>query len=234
MFHVKHVEVPDAPSAALRLFGDRVGRAARYVELLAGEGVVRGLIGPREVERLWDRHLLNCAAIGELIGDGERVVDVGSGAGLPGVPLALARPDLRITIVEPMLRRVDFVREVVGALELDVAVVRGRAEEVSVRESVGTVDVVACRAVAALDKLADWCLPMVRPGGFLLAIKGEQAEQEVERHRHVMMSLGAGTVRVMRCGGDYLDPPTTVVVAERTGTTPRRQSRSRARSGRRP
>lgn len=234
MFHVKHVEIPEAPPAAVRLFADRVDRAARYAELLAGDGVARGLIGPREVERLWDRHLLNCAAIGELIGDEARVVDVGSGAGLPGVPLALARPDLRITIVEPMLRRVDFVREVVEELELDVTVVRGRAEEAVVRESVGTVDVVACRAVAALDKLADWCLPIVRPGGLLMAIKGEQAEQEVERHRRVMMSLGAGTVRVVRCGGDYLDPPTTVVVAERTGTTPRRQSRTRARSGRRP
>ena len=234
MFHVKHVEVPDAPPAAMRLFGDRFDRAVRYAELLASHGVARGLIGPREVDRLWDRHLLNCVAIAELIGDEAGVVDAGSGAGLPGVPLALARPDLRVTLVEPMLRRVDFLREVVDELGLDVAIVRGGAEDAAVREAVGTVDVVACRAVAALDKLAAWCLPIVRPGGALLAIKGEQAEQEVERHRRVMRSLGAGTVRVVRCGGDYLDPATTVVVAERTGATPRQQSRSRARSGRRP
>jgi 16S rRNA (guanine527-N7)-methyltransferase len=234
MFHVKHVEVPDAPPGATRLFGDRLDRAARYAELLAGDGVARGLIGPREADRLWERHLLNCGAIAELIPDGARVVDAGSGAGLPGVPLALARPDLRVTLVEPMLRRVEFLRQVVDELGLDVAIVRGRAEEAAVREAVGTVDVVACRAVAALDTLADWCLPIVRPGGVLLAIKGEQAEEEVARHRRVMRSLGAGTVRVVRCGGDYLDRPTTVVVAERTGATPRRQSRPRARSGRRP
>jgi 16S rRNA (guanine527-N7)-methyltransferase len=232
MFHVKHVDVPDAPPAAVRVFGDRIDRAARYAELLASDGVARGLIGPREGDRLWDRHLLNCAAIGELIGDGARVVDAGSGAGLPGVPLALARPDLRVTLVEPMERRVDFLREVADELELDVAIVRGRVEEDAVREAVGAVDVVACRAVAALDKLAAWCLPVVRPGGLLLAIKGEQAEQEVERHRRGMRSLGAGTVRVVRCGGDYLNPPTTVVVAERTG--PLRRARPRARSERRP
>lgn len=234
MFHVKHVEVPDAPPAAARVFGDRIDRAARYAELLATDGVERGLIGPREVERLWDRHLLNCAAIAELIGDGAGVVDVGSGAGLPGVPLALARPDLSVTLVEPMLRRVDFLSEVVDELGLEVAIVRGRAEEATVREAVGMVDVVACRAVAALDRLARWCLPIVRPRGLLLAIKGEQAEQEVERHRRVMRSLGAGTVRVVRCGGDYLNPPSTVVVAERGSATPRRQARIRARSGRQP
>jgi 16S rRNA (guanine527-N7)-methyltransferase len=234
MFHVKHVEVPDVPPAAALMFGDRVPQATRFAELLAGDGVARGLIGPREVDRLWDRHLLNCAAIAELIGYGASVVDAGSGAGLPGVPLALARPDLSVTLVEPMLRRVDFLEEVIDELGLNVAIVRGRAEEAAVREAVGQVDVVTCRAVAALDKLADWCLPIVRPGGVLLAIKGKQAEQEVERHRRVMRSLGAATVRVVRCGGDYLDPPSTVVVAERSGATPRRQPRSRARSGRRP
>jgi 16S rRNA (guanine527-N7)-methyltransferase len=234
MFHVKHVEVPDAPPAAALVFGDRVAAAARFAELLAGDGVARGLIGPREVERLWDRHLLNCAAIAELIGEGASVIDAGSGAGLPGVPLALARPDLSITLVEPMLRRVDFLGEVVDELGLDVTIVRGRAEESAVREALGQVDVVTCRAVAALDKLAEWCLPIVRPGGHLLAIKGERAEREVEMHRRVMRSLGAATVRVVRCGGDYLDPPSTVVVAERSGARPRRQPRSRPRSGRLP
>jgi len=221
MFHVKHIEVPRAPSGARRVFGDRMDRAVRYAELLATDGIERGLIGPREIDRLWDRHLLNCAAIEELIADGARVVDAGSGAGLPGVPLALARPDLRITLVEPMLRRTEFLLEVVRGLEIDSDVVRGRIEEASVRGRVGTVDVVTCRAVAALDKLTEWCVPVLRPGGQLLAIKGERADEEVRRHRRVMASRGAGTVRVVTCGGDYLDPPTTVVVAERTGAATR-------------
>jgi 16S rRNA (guanine527-N7)-methyltransferase len=228
MFHVKHIEVPRAPAGARRVFGDRFDRAVRYAELLATAGIERGLIGPREVDRLWDRHLLNSAAIGELIADGARVVDAGSGAGLPGIPLALARPDLRITLVEPMLRRTEFLHEVVDELRIGTDVVRGRVEGAAVRDRIGTVDVVTCRAVAALDKLTDWCIPLLRPGGQLLAIKGDQADEEVKRHRRVMASRGAGTVRVVRCGGDYLDPPTTVVVAERTSAT------TRAQSGRQP
>ena len=232
MFHVKHVEVPGVPPGARRIFGDRIDRAIRYGEILATDGVERGLIGPREADRLWDRHLLNSAAIEELIPNEARVVDVGSGAGLPGIPLALARPDLHVILIEPMLRRTEFLREVVDELGLDVEVVRGRMEEASVRERVGAADVVACRAVAPLDKLARWCLPVVRPGGLLLAIKGERAQEEVQRHRRVLESLGARTVRVVRCGGDYLDQPTTVVVAERRRITPPRQSRLRAQSGR--
>jgi 16S rRNA (guanine527-N7)-methyltransferase len=228
MFHVKHIEVPRAPAGARRVFGDRIDKAVRYAELLATDGIERGLIGPREVDRLWDRHLLNSAAIEELITDGARIIDAGSGAGLPGVPLALARPDLRITLVEPMLRRTEFLLEVVGELGIDSDVVRGRIEEAAVRERVGTVDAVTCRAVAALDKLTEWCVPVLRPGGQLLAIKGEHANEEVRRHRRVMASRGAGTVRVVTCGGDYLDPPTTVVVAERTGAA------TRARRGRHP
>ncbi len=105
MFHVKHTAAPPAPTAAEQVFGERLDAARRYADLLAGAGVERGLIGPREVERLWERHVLNSAAVGELIEPGARVVDIGSGAGLPGLPLAIARPDLRVTLVEPMLRR---------------------------------------------------------------------------------------------------------------------------------
>jgi 16S rRNA (guanine527-N7)-methyltransferase len=228
MFHVKHIEVPRAPAGARQVFGDQLEKAVRYAEMLATDGIERGLIGPREVDRLWDRHLLNSAAIEELIADGACVVDAGSGAGLPGVPLALARPDLRVTLVEPMLRRTEFLLEVVRELGIDCDVVRGRIEERAVRERVGTVDVVTCRAVAGLDKLTGWCVPVLRPGGQLLAIKGERADEEVRRHRRVMASRGAGTVRVVTCGGDYLDSPTTVVVAERTGAT------TRARRGRQP
>ncbi|OOK75837.1 rRNA small subunit methyltransferase G family protein [Mycobacterium kansasii] len=115
---------PDRSGIPMAIFGDRLGLARRYADWLAGPGVERGLLGPREAERVWERHLLNCAVIGELVGAGERVVDIGSGAGLPGVPLALARPDLRIILLEPLLRRSEFLCAVVADLELAVDVVR--------------------------------------------------------------------------------------------------------------
>jgi 16S rRNA (guanine527-N7)-methyltransferase len=215
MFHVKHGDLATPPAAAAEVFGERLDAARSYAELLARDGVERGLIGPREVGRLWERHLLNSAAIGELLGRGEVVVDVGSGAGLPGIPLALARPDLRMTLVEPMLRRTDFLEEVAEALGLEIVVVRGRAEEPALRARVGEVDAAVSRAVASLDKLSKWCVPLLRPGGRMLAIKGERAEEEVETHRRGMTSLGAIDARVVRCGVEYLDPPATVVVARR-------------------
>lgn len=215
---MKHVGLGAAPDAATRVFGNRLDTAVRYAEMLAGPGVERGVIGPHEAGRIWERHLLNSAAIGELIQPGARVVDVGSGAGLPGVPLALARSDLRIALVEPMLRRTDFLREVVDELGLDVEVFRGRAEDRAIRDRLGAADAVVCRAVAPLEKLARWCVPLLRPGGQLLAIKGDSAHAEVDRHRRVMTSLGAEGIRVVRCGGDYVDPPTTVVVAKRAGS----------------
>ena len=231
MFHVKHVEVSAAPQAAEALFGSALGRAQRYAEILAGAGVERGLLGPREVDRIWDRHILNSAAIAELLEPGERIADIGSGAGLPGIPLALARPDLRLTLIEPLLRRSDFLREVVDDLGLDIAIVRGRAEDRSVREQVGEMDAVVSRAVASLDKLTKWGVPLLRPDGRMVAIKGERAEEEIREHRRVMASLGAVDVRVMRCGADYLDPPVTAVVARRESTV-RVVNRS-PRSGRR-
>jgi 16S rRNA (guanine527-N7)-methyltransferase len=220
MFHVKHVEVSAAPSAAEAFFGAGLERAQRYAEILAGAGVERGLLGPREVDRLWDRHLLNSAAVAELLEPDERVADIGSGAGLPGIPLALARPDLRVTLIEPLLRRTEFLREVLDELGADVTVVRGRAEDLAVRQQVGEMDAVVPRAVASLDKLTNWSVPLLRPNGRMLAIKGERAEDEIRDHRRVMASLGAVDVRVMRCGVDYLDPPVTVVAARRGEPTP--------------
>lgn len=211
MFHVKR----DAPPAAAALFGDRLPQAIRYAEFLQTAGVERGLIGPREVDRIWDRHILNCAAVGELVEPHERVVDIGSGAGLPGIPLALARTDIAVTLVEPLLRRSDFLSEVVGELGLEVTVVRGRAEEPAVREGVGNADVVTSRAVASLDKLARWSLPLLRPGGRMLALKGDRADSELEEHRRVLAQGGVDDARVVRCGADYLNPPATVVVARR-------------------
>jgi 16S rRNA (guanine527-N7)-methyltransferase len=233
MFHVKHVEVSAPPRAAEALFASRMDRALRYAETLAGAGVERGLLGPREVDRLWDRHILNSAAIAELLGVNDRIADIGSGAGLPGIPLALARPDLRLTLIEPLLRRSDFLREVVDDLDLEITIVRGRAEDRSVRQQVGEMDAVVSRAVASLDKLTKWTLPLLRPDGQMVAIKGERAEKEIREHRRVMASLGAVDVRVMRCGADYLDPPATVVVARRESMEPetKRPSRTGRRKG---
>lgn len=137
--------------AASAIFGPRLGLARRYAEALAGPGVERGLVGPREVGRLWDRHLLNCAVIGELLERGDRVVDIGSGAGLPGVPLAIARPDLQVVLLEPLLRRTEFLREMVTDLGVAVEIVRGRAEESWVQDQLGGSDAAVSRAVAALE-----------------------------------------------------------------------------------
>lgn len=221
----------DAPDAAAAVFGDRLDRAERYAEFLCTAGVERGLIGPRETERIWDRHILNSAAIGELVDAGERIADIGSGAGLPGIPLALARDDVEVVLVEPLLRRSEFLSEVVAALELSVRVIRGRAEEPAVREELGEMDVVTSRAVASLDKLSRWSLPLVRPGGRMLALKGERADTEVEEHRRAMERAGADDVRVVRCGAGFLNPPATVVVARRR-TSARGSSRAQ-RAGRR-
>lgn len=226
MFHVKR----DAPPAAVDLFGDRLAQAIRYAELLQTAGVERGLIGPREVDRIWDRHILNCAAVAELLQSGERVVDVGSGAGLPGIPLALTRGDVAVTLVEPLLRRSDFLSEAVEELELDVEVVRGRAEEPAVRDRVGEADVVTSRAVASLDKLVRWSLPLLKPGGRMLALKGDRADTELNEHRRVLARAGVDDARVIRCGAAYLDPPATVIVARRGPSTrgsgrPQRASR---------
>jgi 16S rRNA (guanine527-N7)-methyltransferase len=217
MFHVKHA-APNAPDPAAQVFGARLDLAREYADLLTGPGVERGLLGPREVKRIWDRHILNCAAVAELIEPGARVVDVGSGAGLPGIPLAIARPDLVVTLVEPMLRRTDFLTEVVATLGLTATVVRGRAEDSAVRAVVSDADAVVSRAVADLEKLARWSLPLLRAGGRMLALKGERAEAEVAERGPAMVRLGARGVEVVRCGSDYLSPPATVVAAVRGDT----------------
>lgn len=220
---MKHAVVADPPEVASEVFGTRLEMAERYATLLAGAGVERGLLGPREIDRLWDRHLLNCAAVGELLGDGDRVVDIGSGAGLPGIALAIARPDLRMTLVESLLRRSEFLREVIAELELEIEVLRGRAEDSVVRNQVGQVDVVVSRAVAGLDKVAKWSLPLLRPGGSMVAIKGERAADELREHRRSLRMLGADDARVVRCGVSNLSPPATVVVARRGEVRPARR-----------
>ena len=193
-------------------FGERLPLAERYAEILATAGVQRGLIGPREVDRLWDRHLLNCAAPVVRVPENATVADVGAGAGLPGLVWAIARPDLHVTLIEPLLRRATFLEEVSEELGLDnVAVLRARAEEVSEKY-----DVVTARAVAALDKLARWCMPLVKPGGLLLALKGRSAADEVESARATLKRLKAGDIVVATYGQDWgLEVPTTVVEVQR-------------------
>ncbi len=222
---MKHAEVPPPPPTAVELFGPVLDAAHRYAEILAGAGVERGLLGPREVDRVWDRHILNCAVVGELLAPGERIADIGSGAGLPGIPLALARPDVHVMLIEPLLRRSDFLREAIDDLGIECVVVRGRAEDRGVREEVGMADVVVSRAVASLDKLTKWSAPLLRPGGRMLAIKGERAVEEVREHQRAMAALGVTEVKVERCGGQFVDPPATVVVGFQ-GTASVKQPRS--------
>jgi 16S rRNA (guanine527-N7)-methyltransferase len=205
------------PGAGAGLFGERLPLARRYAEHLASTGVERGLIGPHEAPRIWERHVLNCAVVAELVPDGARLVDIGSGAGLPGIPLALVRPDLTIVLVEPLARRVEWLEEVVADLGLDVRVDRGRAEETAVRRRWEGADVVTARAVAPLARLAGWALPLLRPGGTLMAVKGASAPAEVERDAAEIRRRGGGPPSVVRCGAGVVDPPTTVVVIERAG-----------------
>jgi len=198
------------PDVAQRVFpSDRVGLASRYTELLATEGVVRGLIGPREAPRLWDRHILNSAVLSEVVPHGASVCDVGTGAGLPGMVLAIARPDLTVTLVEPLLRRTTFLDEVVDELGLHhVTVVRGRAEDL---HGAATFDVVTSRAVAPLERLLGWSMPLVAPTGALVAMKGRSVEDEVSSAAVVLTTWRCGPPEVLEVGTGVVDPPSTVV-----------------------
>lgn len=192
----------------VEVFGDRLNAVEEYARILSDAGVNRGMIGPREVDRLWERHLINCAVIAPRFPENASVADVGSGAGLPGLVLALVRPDLKITLIEPLLRRTTFLEEVIAELGLqNVLVVRARAEETE-----QTFDVVTARAVAALDKLAKWCMPLVRDGGAFLAMKGAAAAGEVEQARTVIKRLGGRDIVIRKYGLEFdLEVPTTLV-----------------------
>ena len=192
-----------------------------YADLLASAGVERGLIGPREVPRLWDRHILNCLVVADpnldLVPTSAVVADVGSGAGLPGVVWALARPDIRMVLVEPLLRRSEFLSEAVDRVGLAdrVAVVRGRAEDLGRNAEWAGVDVVTARAVAPLSKLLGWTIPLAKPGGRLVALKGESAQAEVDAALQTGGSTGVAGLAVTQCGQGVVDPATVVVVGER-------------------
>ncbi len=191
------------------MFGDRLGLAVQFTDILADTGVSHGLIGPREVPRLWERHVLNCAVVAPAFGQASSVVDVGSGAGLPGIALAIARPDLHVVLVEPLLRRTAWLQNTVETLGLDsVEVRRGRAEEVA-----GDVrcDFATARAVARLDKLARWCFPLLRAGGSLVALKGSSAATELDETTPVLRRFGMVASSITVYGEGLVEQPTTTV-----------------------
>lgn len=203
------------PEVAAAVFGDRLELAAHYHELLAGPGTTRGFLGPREIPRLWERHLLNCAVVGELI-EAKTVADIGSGAGLPGIPLAIARPDLQVTLIEPLLKRSTFLREVQEELGLEnVRVIRGRAEDKAVRQEVGKVDVVTSRAVAPLERLVGWSLPLVVSGGKMLALKGSSAAKEIQAAQAAIAKAGGTQPRIVQAGAQLAEPTTVVCINKR-------------------
>lgn len=216
---------PPPPPAAGEVFGDRLPVAVRYADRLVSAGVERGLLGPREAERVWERHLLNSAVLAEALpavppgsSPALRVLDVGSGAGLPGIPLLLARPALRLTLVEPLQRRAVFLTETVELLDLPVEVVRARVEELPVAAA----DVVVARAVAPLARLVELVLPALRPGGLLLALKGRAAEEELAAARPALRRWPGTRASVATVGAGIA--PATVVRVER-GAGPTRGGR---------
>jgi 16S rRNA (guanine527-N7)-methyltransferase len=196
------------PASAASVFGPALPTATAYAGILATRGVAHGLIGPREVPRLWDRHLLNCAVVAELIEPRRgTLLDLGSGAGLPGLVLAMVLPGTGVTLLEPMERRCRFLTECVAELGLaNVSVLRGRAEDVTIRT-----DVVTARAVAALPRLAELAMGVVRPGGMVLAIKGRTATEELKAAGPVLRRIGARDARVVHAGQGKVVPATTVV-----------------------
>ncbi|KYH44175.1 16S rRNA (guanine(527)-N(7))-methyltransferase RsmG [Branchiibius sp. NY16-3462-2] len=232
-------EVPAAPDAAREYLGDQFELMSRYVGHLATSAISHGLIGPRERETLWTRHVLNCAVLGDIIDPGSSVIDVGSGAGLPGLVLGISRPDLEVTLVEPLLRRSTWLSMVVEDLDLtNVVVRRDRAEAVHDLQA----DVVTSRAVARLDRLTGWCAPLVAAHGRVIAIKGATAQEELDLTRDALATLGVIDARITQCGEGVVDPPTTAVelvfgdrsVADRARTKGAgRKTKSKAKNRRR-
>ena len=203
------VTAPSMPVAARAVFGRAAGQAEQYAQLLAGVGVERGVIGPNEVPQVWERHLLNSAVVAELVPQGCSLVDLGSGAGLPGVVLAMLLPDSEVVLLEPMLRRSTFLQECVAELGLGNArVVRARAEQMAGKLAV---DVVTARAVAPLDRLAALAVGLLKPGGIVLAVKGVKASAEVRDAKAVLDQLGLRDAEVLVVGSGKVDPAATVV-----------------------
>ena len=196
------------PAAAATLFGDRVDVARSFTNELARRGEELGLIGPLELPRLWTRHILNSAVLAPLLEARGRVADVGSGAGLPGLVLAIARPDVHLTLIEPMERRVDWLTSEAERLGLDnVTVVRARAEDVA--DDI-VVDQVTARAVSALSKLIPLTVPLVRSGGQLVLMKGARVDEEIEKARKVILRKRLTDVEVLELGDGVVEETTRV------------------------
>lgn len=203
---MKHFEAE--PASAQQIFGPNISKARAYAQALANDSDELGLLGPRELDKLWSRHILNSAVVAERIRVGERVADVGSGAGLPGIPMAIAKPDAKFFLIEPMERRSAWLQKIVGELDLrNVEVLRLRAEEAQL----GDFDVVTARAVAALEKLLKICVPLLRPGGRVIALKGSKALEEIEAAKKQQKKLKIASFELLVCGKDFLAEPTSVV-----------------------
>ena len=203
---MKHFEAE--PDTAEGIFGSQIGLARQYAQKLANDSDELGLLGPRELDKIWSRHILNSAVVAELVRPGELVADVGSGAGLPGIPMAIAAPETDFVLIEPMDRRASWLQEVVDELDLqNVEVVRARAEEV---ES-GQFEVVTARAVAALDKLLRLCIPLLKPGGRVIALKGSKAPEEILEAKKLQKKLKIESFEIVVCGEKFLAEPTSVV-----------------------
>ncbi|WP_348647938.1 16S rRNA (guanine(527)-N(7))-methyltransferase RsmG [Bowdeniella massiliensis] len=207
-------DIEEMPPVVKERFPETWGQLALFTQFLADEGEKRGLIGPRELPRLWSRHILNCTAINEFIPEGATVADIGSGAGLPGVVLAITRPDVHVTLVEPMERRIEWLYDVTEAINLENAwIVRARAEELHDQDEF---QVVTARAVAALDKLMRWTMPLVADGGKLLALKGERAKEEVDAALKVRRKFKVASTSVVEVPSLVPEEsPTNVVIVER-------------------
>lgn len=240
MFHVKHDEkvgqgkAPAPPRIAAEIFGERLPLAVQYADLLVTTGISHGLLGPREAPKVWDRHIVNCAMTESLLPHRTRLIDIGSGAGLPGLALAIARPDLRITLVEPLARRTEWLLSAVETLDLNhVSVQRARAEDL-----VGLIraSVVTARAVAKIDQLVAWSWPLMPQGGRLLALKGQSAAEELAAAQPRIARMGVKSSTVHSLGADVLDPPVRVVEIVRSlpGAGPGRAPRADAKDPRAP
>ena len=203
---MKHFEAE--PDTAEGIFGSQIGLARQYAQKLANDSDELGLLGPRELDKIWSRHILNSAVVAELVKPGELVADVGSGAGLPGIPMAIAGPETDFVLIEPMDRRASWLQEVVDELGLEnVEVVRARAEEVEG----GQFEVVTARAVAALDKLLRLCVPLLKPGGRVIALKGSKAPEEILDAKKLQKKLKIESFEIVVCGEKFLAEPTSVV-----------------------